>query len=80
MKKMIFSIALLFITSTFGLVWENDPSFTPEQRENARKINEQINNRNREIEATRNKEIEEATERFTREIEAIKAKYPFLVG
>ena len=80
MRNMIFSIALVFITAALAVVWENDPSFTPEQREKAKKINEQINNRNLEIETARNKEIAESTEKFINEVEAIKAKHPPIVG
>ena len=82
MKKMIFSIgiAVVFMGVAFGVVWEEDPSFTPEQREIARQTNEQIRNKNRIREVAMNKEIAEATERFIDEIESIKAKYPPIVG
>jgi hypothetical protein len=66
--------------STVAVVWENDPSMTPEQRAKAKEINANIRKKNEDREALMNKEIAQATEKFMNEIEKIRAKYPPIVG
>ena len=80
MKMLILIIALTCINPAFGVVWENDPSFTPEQREQAKQTNERIRQRNSKQEAVMHEEIAKATQRFIDEIESIRAKYPPIVG
>lgn len=80
MKKILLIIALMAPVTAFGVVWENDPSFTPEQREQAKQTNANIREKNAEREALKNKEIAAATDDFMNKIEAIKAKYQPLVG
>jgi hypothetical protein len=79
-KKILHIIALTCITSTFAVVWENDPKMTPEQRAKAKEINASIRKKNEEREILMNREIAAATEKFMNEIEKIRAKYPPIVG
>ncbi len=80
MKRILSIIALISMPLALAVVWENDPSMTLEQRTKAKEINANIRKKNEEREALMNKEIEAATEKFMREIEKIKEKYPPLVG
>lgn len=80
MKKILSIITLTCIMSSFAVVWENDPSMTPEQRAKAKEINATIRKKNEDREALMNKEIAQATEKFMNEIEKIRAKYPPIVG
>lgn len=80
MKKILSIIALTCITSALAVVWENDPSMTPEQRSKAKEINANIRKKNEDRAILMNKEIAAATEKFMNEVEKIKAKYPPIVG
>lgn len=80
MKKIVSIIALTCISCALAVVWENDPSMTPEQRAKAKEINANIRKKNAEREEIMNKEIAAATEKYMIEIEKIKAKYPPIVG
>lgn len=80
MKRILSIIALISMTLTLAVVWENDPSMTLEQRAKAKEINTNIRKKNEDREILMNKEIAIATEKFIHEVEKIRAKYPPLVG
>jgi hypothetical protein len=58
MKKILLIMTLNMAVSVGAVVWENDPNFTPEQREQARKTNERIRQRNEERETEKGRRIE----------------------
>ncbi len=80
MKNMLVTFALVCIASTLAVVWEEDPSFTPEQRQQAKETNKRIRENNEQREIEKNKEIAQATQKFMDDVDAIKKKYPPLVG
>ncbi len=78
--KKILVIVLICIASTSAVVWEEDPSFTPEQRQQAKETNKRIREKSQQREIEMHKEIAQATQKFMDEVNTIKKKYPPLVG
>lgn len=64
MKKMLIIISLLSASLAFGVVWEDDPSFTPGERQRAREHNERMRQRNEAREAKKNKLIAELSQKY----------------
>jgi len=64
MKKVFLIITLLSAAPVFGAVWEDDPSYTPEQRQQAREHNKRMGQRNREIMAEKEKQLEALAQKY----------------
>jgi AICAR transformylase/IMP cyclohydrolase PurH len=72
MKKIFLIIAAISAASVFGVVWEYDPSYTPEQREQARKHNERMAQRNRKIRAEKQKQLDALSQKYKEVVENVK--------
>ena len=75
MKKMLSIVIMLFVASVFGVVWEDNPSYTPEQRQQAREHNEYMAQKNREREAEKQKQLDVLSQKYKDVVENVKKRH-----
>lgn len=74
MKKMSLIIGLLSVAPALGVVWENNPKYTQEQRQQARETNERIRLRNIEIKTEKEKQLNILAQKYKDTVENVKKR------
>jgi hypothetical protein len=72
MKKILLVSTLLSVVPAFGVVWEDDPSITPEQKQQRREINESIRQRNIEIKTEKERQLNVLSQKYKDVVENVK--------
>ncbi len=74
MKKMLLSIPLLLGASAFGVVWENNPNYTPEEQQRAREHNERMRQKQNIRIVEGEKQIEALSQKYKNVVENAKKR------
>jgi len=74
-KKALLIITLLSTATAFGVVREDDPSYTPEQRQQARAHNERMAQRDRERRAEKTRQLEALAQKYKDVVENVKKSH-----
>lgn len=74
MKKIVMVTMLFSAVSVSGVLWENDPSHTPEERQRAREYNERMRQKNSERKAEGEKQIEALSQKYKDVVENAKKR------